>query len=211
MRVIDEGRVRPLGASEEVEIDLRFLVSTHRDLAARVESGAFRPDLYYRIRGFEVVVPPLRERPEDLPGLIELFANEAAAERPGDGERANALQFTSGAVETMAAHRWPGNVRELKNVVLRLALTGTPEVSAEAVREAIRTRTGSDDRLFDESLLRSGSLDELQSRLEREYLAQLHADHGGDLERMAAELGIKVRALYDRFRRLKIRPKEMRR
>jgi DNA-binding NtrC family response regulator/Tfp pilus assembly protein PilF len=198
LRAIETGRFRPLGSESEVQVDVRYLFATNRDLAALVRSGRFRSELYFRARGFEVRVPSLRERIEDLPLLAAHFSTQAA----GSGE---APVFDAGAMRALAAHPWPGNVRELRNVVYRLALTTGGAISENDVRQVLGEPAA--DGIFTAAQLRGRPLDQLLAQLEREHLLQLHADSGGDLAAMAKRLGITLRALYARFKRLAIRPK----
>jgi DNA-binding NtrC family response regulator len=200
LRALTGRRVRPIGAREEIAIDVRFLFATSRDLPAMADAGSFRRDLYYRLRVFEIRVPPLRERPEDVPILVDCFRQVAGGRAPA---------FDEGALRTLAEHPWPGNVRELQNLVARLEVTGADRSITEAdVRAALDE--GAPGRLFPPALLRSRSLEELQADLEREYLADLHARHQGDLAAMADVLRISTRALYDRFRKLGLRPRDLR-
>jgi transcriptional regulator with PAS, ATPase and Fis domain len=200
LRVLDSGRVRPLGGTEESETDIRFLFTTSKDLQKLVEERRFRHDLFYRLGACELSVPSLRERLEDLPELVEHFRKLS----PG---AAGASQFTDGAIEALLSYHWPGNVRELENVVRRLVLTSTGPITREEVERLLGPPVGKS--LFSPALLRASSLTDLQDHLEREYLHRLYADRGGDLKAMAKVLGIKLRALYDRFKRLGIRPKDL--
>ncbi|MBI4606285.1 MAG: sigma 54-interacting transcriptional regulator [Planctomycetes bacterium] len=201
LRALDRGRVRPVGATEEVEVDVRHVFATHEDLEAQVEKGAFRQDLFFRLKAFEIRVPALRERIEDLPLLTEHFRSRAR-----DDEEAPA--FAEDALRVLAAYPWPGNVRELENAVTHLVLTCAGEIRADdASRLLGRTPEAG---LFSPALLRSRRLPALQHALEREYLLELAARHGGDLKATARALGITLRALYARLRRLGIRPREVR-
>jgi DNA-binding NtrC family response regulator len=209
LRVIDRGQVRPVGGSEEVTIDVRYLFATNRDLSALVEEGSFRQDLYYRLKAFEITVPPLRERLEDLPLLVEHFCSLGRGvllkekERESDPGDRGATFFDESALRALVSHPWPGNIRELENVVIRLVLTATGRVTSEDVRRLLGKAPAL--KLFSPAFLRSRPLEALLSQLEREYLLQLCADRDGDLEAVAAALGITVRALYNRFKRLAIR------
>jgi DNA-binding NtrC family response regulator len=197
LRVLDQGLARPLGAEEEVALDVRYLFSTHRDLRALAEAGGFRRDLLFRIAALEVRLPPLRERLSDLPALVEHFVLSAGGGQPQSVIGPDALRI-------LASHSWPGNIRELKNVVTRLVLTAPGIIGAQEVLRALEQ--AAPRGLFAPDLLRSRPLPDLLSLLENEYLVQLHAEQGGSLEVMAKSLGISVRALYNRFRRLGIRP-----
>ena len=216
LRLLDHARVRPLGGEEEVEIDVRYLFSTNRDLRARVEEGLFRRDLFFRLSALEVTVPPLRERLEDLPDLVRHFESKMAGGPQGgwlggpQSGWSGGSKFDVGALRAFGSHSWPGNVRELENVMARLVLTcpnSADTVSAEAVRLALGKARS--DGVFPSVLLRSRTLDQLQRQLEKDYLIQLHADRGRDLKAMAAELGITRRALYKRFKVLGVRHQDL--
>ena len=201
LRALERGRVRPIGSDAEVPIDVRFIFSTNRDLRALVEEGKFRRDLLFRVGAFEVPVLPLRERVEDIPLLAERFRREALGDPGAPGG------FDADAARALGSHPWPGNVRELRNLVHRLALTRPGTISGEDVRAALGKE--SPRGLFPPEVLRSRPLPDLLLQLEREHLAQLHADQDGDMKAMARVLGITVRALYRRFERLGMRPGEL--
>ena len=213
LRVIDRRQVRPLGGSEETTIDVRYLFATNRNLAALVEEGSFRQDLYFRLKTFEIAVPPLRERMEDLPLLVDHFRSMGSEALPkereadGAGRDRAAPFFDESAMRALASHPWPGNIRELENVVIRLVLTAGERVKSDDVRKLLGKSPAL--KLFSPAFLRSRPLDALLAQLEKEYLLQACADRDGDLERVAAPLGITVRALYNRFKRLGIRPGEV--
>jgi DNA-binding NtrC family response regulator len=202
LRALDQGRVRPVGGSAEVDLDARFVFATNRDLQALVDERGFRSDLYFRLSAFEIRMPPLRSRLEDLPLLVNHFRGAAAAGR-------EAPTFDEGAFRALAAHPWPGNIRELKNVVTRLVLTQASRVSAADVN-ALLGRSAAETPVFPPALLRGHALADLHAILDREYLIQLHAERGGNVRALAASLGIKVRALYKRFQTLGIRPRDLR-
>jgi len=121
LRVLQEREIIPVGATEAVPVDVRILAATNKDLEKEVERGAFRQDLYYRLNVIPIVIPPLRERREDIPLLLEHVLARAgfAGSMPG-GNRAQDQIFTERAFQALCAYDWPGNVRELENVVERL-------------------------------------------------------------------------------------------
>jgi DNA-binding NtrC family response regulator len=146
LRVIEQREVQRLGALRPETIDVRFLAATHRDLLAEVGRGTFRQDLYFRLNGITLRVPPLRERREQIPKLARELLERAAR---GLGRKPPRLDAE--ALERLAAHPWPGNVRELRNVVERalvlcddvlgpehLQFDGAPPVPAEAADERVR-------------------------------------------------------------------------
>jgi DNA-binding NtrC family response regulator len=122
LRVLERKVITRVGGTTEVATDARLIAATHRDLEAEVRAGRFRQDLMFRIGGFTLVVPPLRDRAAEIVPLAELFARTTAAEqgRPPP-------VFAEDAKEELTAYTWPGNVRELKNLIERLVLLGTKE------------------------------------------------------------------------------------
>jgi transcriptional regulator with GAF, ATPase, and Fis domain len=126
LRVLDKGEILPVGAIKAKKVAIRIVAATNRDLRSRVSTGRFRADLYYRLSGVIVNVPPLRERPNDIPALIDFFARPCA-DRAGKP----LPMFDEGAMSALCGYRWPGNVRELKHVVERVVLlTRTGVVTA---------------------------------------------------------------------------------
>ena len=127
LRAIQEKSVRPVGASEEQGTDIRLLSATHKDLAAEVEAGRFRKDLYYRINVIDVMVPSLRERLQDLPALTGAILQKISA-----GERKDNITLDQSALAAMAEYSFPGNVRELENMLERaMALSDGEIITAE--------------------------------------------------------------------------------
>ena len=130
LRVLQEREVRPVGGSAPQPVDVRVIAATHQDLEARVASGAFRADLYYRLSVVPLGIPALRDRRDDIPSLARHFLARARAECPGSPVE----RFTDDALAVLSAYAWPGNVRELENVVARLVVLGTrAELTADDV------------------------------------------------------------------------------
>ena len=126
LRVLEERRIRPVGSEQEVPVDVRVIAASNRDLKAEVAARRFRQDLYYRLQVVEVTLPPLRERPEDLPLLVDHFINQLAPSL--DVPR---LVLDARTLARMAAYDWPGNVRELKNFVERSLILGWFDLGPE--------------------------------------------------------------------------------
>jgi DNA-binding NtrC family response regulator len=135
LRAIQEGEVEPVGARKPVKVDVRLVSATNRNLLADVKSGRFREDLFYRLHVFPIAVPPLRERPEDIPDLVRHFLARIAAE---EGKRIRLV--SSEALALLRAYRWPGNVRQLENAIFRavvlaehdeLGLAEFPQIAAQ--------------------------------------------------------------------------------
>ena len=132
LRVLEEGEVERIGSGKPTTVDVRVVVATHRNLEQLVESGQFRRDLYHRVVVFPVELPPLRQRREDLPALVEHFARQVSAQNGW-----KPVPFTAEAIQSLQKYSWPGNIRELRNVVERLLLLAELEVDAQAVSLAL--------------------------------------------------------------------------
>ena len=145
LRAIQEGQVDPVGGRKPIKVDVRVISATNRNLIADVTNGRFREDLFYRLHVFPITVPPLRERPEDIPDLVRHFLVRFAAE---EGKRIRAV--SADALGVLNAHPWPGNVRQLENAVFRaVVLADGDEVGAQefpAARARGDARRGARDR-----------------------------------------------------------------
>jgi DNA-binding NtrC family response regulator len=117
LRVIEDKRVTPIGSDRAVEIDVRFMATTNKDLRAEVERGAFRADLFYRLSVMPIRVPPLRERDGDVPLLARHFLGESARR-----SKKPVRDIAPAAMQALCRYRWPGNVRELENVIERAVI-----------------------------------------------------------------------------------------
>jgi len=133
LRVIEDGRIRPGGSEREIPLNLRFVLATNADLAAKVAEGRFRMDLYHRVTVLSVAMPPLRDRVGDIAELAQLFMNQSARQLG-----VAPLPLGEGTVLAMARHDWPGNVRELRNLIERSLILGAfpPEFSGDDRAEA---------------------------------------------------------------------------
>lgn len=165
LRVLQEKEVRPLGATDSVEIDVRIISATHVDLEAAIVAGKFREDLYYRLNVVMLELPSLAERREDIPMLVNHFLTDLRNKYTN----LSAKSFSPEAMETLLTASWPGNIRQLMNIIEQVAiLSCVPIISAASVKKALRGKT--DDVL---------PLAEAQSRFERDYLINaLQMCHG---------------------------------
>jgi DNA-binding NtrC family response regulator len=190
LRVLNDGEVRRVGSNRIRRVDARFIAATNRDLEQAVKEGKFREDLYYRIRVLPVSVPPLRERPEDIPVLVSHFLAGMRAGRPAPPE------VTPRAMAALRAYSWPGNVRELRNIVERMAILAPegaidlpqvpPEVRAPGVVPAAAEGDGY-------------PADLPLSEIERRHILLVLDRCGGNKTRASEVLGITVRTLYNRL------------
>src|SRR5512145_3209987 len=174
LRVLEERRIRPVGSEQEIPVDVRVIAATNRDLKAEVAAQRFRQDLYYRLQVVEVTLPPLRERPDDLPLLVEHFISQLAPYL--DVPR---LELDGRTLNRMAAYDWPGNVRELRNFVERSLILGWFDLGPEPKASAVA----------------AGSPDEsLESVEKRHILAVLGACDGNKSE-AGRRLGVSRKTL----------------
>ena len=185
LRVVQERRIKPVGQNEEVEVDIRLVAATHKDLKNAIKDGNFRGDLFYRLCVIPIVLPPLRQRPEDVILLAEHFLRMHAAQN-----LSSVTGFSRAALEKLVGMRWAGNVRELENAVERaVVLTrGTLIDVSDLSEDSIE---GSDEILMraQNNLI---TLDELEQR----YVHYVLAKTGGRKEQAAQILGINRRTLY---------------
>jgi DNA-binding NtrC family response regulator len=184
LRVLEESEVRPVGAARVVNVAARIVAASNVDLEREVTAGRFRQDLFYRLSVIVIVVPPLRDRPSDIPLLIARFLEGAC------GRAARRIDITPEAVDALSGYGWPGNVRELENTVERLVLFSRASViEVGDLPLAIRSRgPGLEAGLFTDL----PSLDEL----ERRYLMHVLKAVEGNRSRAAAVMGVDRRTLY---------------
>ena len=187
LRAIQEQRVKPVGGNDEIAVDVRLVVATHQDLERMVRAERFREDLYYRLNVVTIALPPLRERVEDIPILLEHFLRKAAQEA---GQPA--AHFSSEAERTLLAYSWPGNIRELANVVERAVAISDhgvippdalpPQVLGGATTSIPAMNSATEFVTLDESIDR--------------YVRQVLEHAGGNRSRAAKILGISRRTLH---------------
>jgi two-component system nitrogen regulation response regulator NtrX len=205
LRVLEEGEVERIGGDKTVAVNVRVVVATHRDLEARVRQEKFRQDLFHRIYVFPLVLPPLRERREDLPALVEHFAAQVCAQ---NGWRA--VPFSAQAMEALQSHEWPGNVRELRNMVERLMLLATDgQVDVTTLQMALPKASSGGVAL--PSAIAAGPLADRVQSFEREViLAELKRSHQ-NMSVAAKALGLERSHLYKKAEQLGIDLRAMRR
>jgi DNA-binding NtrC family response regulator len=179
LRALETGEFRPVGARRDRRSDFRLLSTSNVELAGAMNAGQFRPDLYFRLSGLTLTVPPLRQRVSDLPELLQHFLADY-----GDNEH----QVEPSAIEALADHTWPGNVRELRHVVARaLSMADRRPLDAESILGAIthQDATSSPTRAADE----------------RAELVALLSRYRWDTERVAKDLGVHRATVYRRMQR----------
>ena len=195
LRVLQEGVLERVGGTRTINVDVRVLAATNRDLRAMVEDGSFREDLYYRLNVLTLRVPPLRERKDDIGLLVQHMC------RPGSS--AGGLVFSDDAISALRAHDYPGNVRELHNLVERLAILHPGKITAEHVQEILTMGTSGPRAVGRSSLYRFGeSLRDLMTDLEKQVIAEAIAAHGNSKSAAAEALGTERSHFYKKCRQL---------
>jgi DNA-binding NtrC family response regulator len=187
LRVVETRTVRRLGGQKPKELDVRVLAATNRDLAAEVNRGTFRSDLFYRLSVVELLVPPLRERPEDIELLVQHFVAELDPKGRG--------KLHEGFLDWARAHPWPGNVRQLKNAVER-ALTLGPSLSVPPPPPAGAPAS------LDLSVPFREAKQRVVDDFDRRYISALLSKHGGNVSAAARAAGLDRMSIYKAIQRL---------
>jgi two-component system response regulator HydG len=185
LHVLESGSVRPVGSTRERAVDVRIIAATHRNLVEAARAGTFRQDLLYRLDVVSILVPPLRDRREDIPELLEHFLGEARRRYP----RAAARGFAADALAVLRRYRWPGNVRELAHTVEKLVLLGGAEqMTAADLPEALTAPPAAEPFDF------RGEIAPLRE-LDRRYAAWALAQTGGHRGKTAEKLDVDPKTL----------------
>jgi DNA-binding NtrC family response regulator len=196
LRVLEEGEIERVGGDKPIPVDARVVVATHRNLEEMVRQGSFRADLFHRIYVFPIVLPPLRDRAEEIPALAEYFAEQVAAQ---NGWRPK--HFSADALEILQRYAWPGNVRELRNVVERVLLLSAAEsITAEEVNLALPAPRNGEPA----SSTGSGPLTARLESFEREVLLAELRRHHHHMTNTARALGLERSHLYKKCQQLGI-------
>jgi two-component system nitrogen regulation response regulator NtrX len=199
LRALEEQRFEPVGAASAVEVDVRVVAATNKNLEDEIERGNFREDLFYRLNVIPFSVPPLRDRREDIPLLAEHFLTEfttAYGRKP--------KELTPEAYRVLTEHPWPGNVRELKNLIERIVILN-PQVRVDARHIPLVAPRRQQERSLD----RFGSLQEVREAAERDYILKKLDETNGNVTRTAELLGLERSNLYRKMKTLGISgPKE---
>jgi two-component system, NtrC family, nitrogen regulation response regulator NtrX len=199
LRALDEQRFEPVGATESIQVDVRVVASTNKNLEEEIERGNFREDLFYRLNVIPFYVPPLRERVEDVRLLSEHFLREFAT---AYGRKPKEL--TEEALRILEEYTWPGNVRELRNLMERIVIMN-PQARIDARHIPLdRARKAALERPME----RFGSLQEVREAAERDYILKKLDEAKGNVTRAAEMLGLERSHLYRKMKALAIAAKE---
>jgi DNA-binding NtrC family response regulator len=193
LRAIEQKEIIPVGSTTPIPVDVRIIAATNKDLAAEVESGDFRSDLYYRLNVVEIKLPSLSERVEDIPLLVDHFVNKYRKEM---GK--NIKGVDSDAIRYLMYHQWKGEVRELENLIERAVIFCKGDIITKI---DFPFPLNGEEELSTES---GRTLNEVLSNFERDYIHKILVQNGFDKERTAQILGFSAATLYRRIKDLNI-------
>lgn len=199
LRVLQEQRVRPLGSNEEVEIDVRVIAATNRDVKDMVEAETFREDLFYRLNVLPIFVPSLRECREDIPAMIDAFCEEFNRKH-----RRTVVGLDGEALEVMMQYAWPGNVRELKNMVERIVISAPPGAFRVHRRDLPAELLQVDEIHVPFNDLMQMPYGEAIELLQRMLIQKALQETGGNLSQAASSLGMTPKGLRGAIDRLEL-------
>jgi len=198
LRILQEQKFERVGGSRTLTVDVRVLAASNKDLDKEIEKGTFREDLYYRLNVIPIAVPPLRNRTEDIPLLIQTFL-KGFAEEGGCGKKT----VTPEAVDFLKNYPWPGNVRELKNLVERLAImTASDVVDAQDIPPSYKAGRA---RMTDQEFLEEDSLKEARKAFEKAFVLQKLAENDNNISQTAEAIGIERSHLYKKLKAFDIK------
>jgi len=181
LRAIEEKKIRPLGSTDEIAVDVRILTATNANLPRLVQEGLFRQDLFERLNGFLIELPPLRERTEDIPLLVAHYARQAAP------RGRSVPNFSPDALKALQEYPWPGNVRELKHVVERAVVVA--EGDTIGVEDCLLRRSPQNSATAERY---DQTLEEFEMEAKRRYLSHLLDSYDGDLQKVADHAGLHI-------------------
>ena len=203
MRVLEEGEIERVGGDKPFSVDVRVVVATHRNLEEQVRQGTFREDLYHRVFVLPIVLPPLRERREDIRVLTEHFIKQL-----GEQNHWKLKTISPAAIAELEGYTWPGNVRELRNVIERVLLFETSdEIQPASVQRALPQGAVTAERGGDSQLtgaLARGILSQRVEAFERETLLAALKQHHNHMTNTAKALGLERSHLYKKCQQLGI-------
>ena len=192
LRAIETKKVTRIGSNDEIQVDFRLITATNKNLEEEIAAGRFREDLFFRISTIILNVPPLRERKEDLPYLIDFFV-----QRTCESLGMDILKLSDSVMEKLIAYDYPGNVRELKNIIERLIVLSDEGIVKEDILNEMFDDSGASDQGDGD---KQPSLKELRHETESKYISDLLSKNNNDIEKTAQILGISKRHLFNKLR-----------
>ncbi len=204
LRILQEQRFERVGGNKTIEVDVRIIAATNKNLEEEIKKGKFREDLYHRLNVIPMEIPPLRHRKEDIPLLVQVFLEEFQKK-----SGTMAKEVSSEVLKAFQAYDWPGNVRELRNTVERLVILSKGAVISEDdlplafFKGAGRTERAVSER--PEAFLQCNNFKEAKSLFEKTYLAMKLKENGGNIKRTAEAIGLERRHLHRKIKALDIK------
>jgi two-component system nitrogen regulation response regulator NtrX len=202
LRVLQEGEVERLGSARTIKVDVRVIAATNKNLEEEIEKGHFREDLYFRLAVIPIHVPPLRERPQDIPLLVRHYMEFFSRENNVRPKR-----ITQAALDALQRHRWKGNIRELRNTVERLIImTAGDTIDASDLPDVLRSPTGlaSLKQPSESEAPKAGTLREFKENAERAYLVGKLRENGWNISKTAEVIGTPRSNLYKKLEQYQI-------
>ena len=186
LRVLQEQRIQRVGGSRMISVNVRVIAASNKNIEEEIEKGRFREDLFYRLNVFPIEVPPLRERIDDIPVLVDTFLEDFAVQN-----RSKRKRITPSALEILCKYAWPGNVRELKNLVERLAImVDTDNIDRNDIPDAYNLDTCSDVGFAKSQFLQMDRFKEARLAFEKEYITTKLAEHKNNVTKTAKAIGV---------------------
>ena len=190
LRVIEQREVRPLGDTNSYPVDARVISTSNRDIKSLIQGGQFREDLFYRLKVIDIELPPLRERREDIPLLVQHFLNKF-----GQDSKKNISGISEDALRILLNYSWPGNVRELENVIQRaITLSQNEEILPEDLPTPLMEEAG--ENVIEKGLREKYTIEQL----EKEYIKRVLIEVGGNKSKAAEILGLDRKTLYRKIK-----------
>lgn len=204
LRVLQEQQFQRVGGSRTLSVNVRVIASTNKDLEKEIEKGTFREDIYYRLNVIPIEVPPLRNRFEDIPQLVEIFLNECAQQN-----RSKKKEITREAIDLLCKYSWPGNVRELKNLIERLAImVGKEVIDKTEIPAPYNPNSSAEATPIEAQLFLSDSLKDAKKIFEREFIQRKLMQNHNNINKTAKSMGVEKNYLNKRINSLKLSVKQ---
>ena len=195
LRILQEQKFERVGGARTIQVDVRVLAATNKDLEAEIEKGTFREDLFFRLNVIPIQVPPLRERIDDVPELTEKFIKDISVDA-----NLELKEFSLNAIEILKRHSWPGNVRELKNLVERLAIMAPePIIRAEDI-PAPYNKVSRVQASPESNFMKTNSFKDARSQFEKEFIAKKLQECKGNISQTAETIGIERSNLHKKIK-----------
>jgi len=199
LRVLQEQKIQRVGGSRTISVDIRVIAASNKNLEEEIEKGRFREDLFYRLNVLPIIVPPLRQRADDIPILVETFLEDFAIQN-----RDRRKKITSDALEILSKYTWPGNVRELKNLVERMAiLVDADAIDSRDIPDAYNLDSSLINDLTDYQSLNFDTLKEARSAFEQAFITRKLMQHRNNVTKTAEAIGVGRSFLHKKIKSFK--------